>query len=607
MPEQNKTADPAVMEAKQDEMKSVGVPSWHLFPTVSDVDEDLKAGKLIHKRVEDTTALIESIKSKVKSSSSILKFGIDTFDSLANPFFVPLLTTVDKKIVGRVDPLISYAYTTALKVGADVYKIVDVDGDGKISVAEATSAPLNIWRGLVVKPQWFDKVDEILNPDNITPEALVAQFNEAAAEAFKKMVDVAKEARKSIHEMTSEEYVESLQTYMKESWDSNLEGPAKEFYAQSLAEYKRIDSNGDGYISVEELLTALKPVWEEKVVKVFQNRIRPAITAYKGLLQLYYRYRKVAEEKGLKVSCEQFHQEVKTRMTEYYDARMAPFVMEFYEGAEKVVTEDLERIVKAMDMDGDSKLTLTDFAIMGKALVRKFVADPYTAALQRTLKTVDYVLPEGEDNEAVDLKKVTDDVSLSLVAKTVSKRLVQKAFSGLSDAKERAEKLIGPNLIKYAEGLLKEGYDNQVAPAMNNLEEKVDVLKTFLSQRVKPMKDAANEVMQSARAQELKKRFAKAVERAQDLAKDGMDYIMKRDLLKLPADMGGFFAVTVGIKPKTDEYDKVVAMVSNLLVAILDVVKIVNWNEKKIEAGVDEEEAKGEPNDEEKVKEEQEK
>mmetsp|Transcript_28410 Transcript_28410/g.39647 ORF Transcript_28410/g.39647 Transcript_28410/m.39647 type:complete len:420 (-) Transcript_28410:242-1501(-) len=419
------------------------------------------------------------------------------------------------------------------------------------------------------------------------------------------MVDVAKEARRGVIEITSEEYINSLKISMKESWDSKLEGPAKEFYAQALAEYKRIDTDGDGYISVEELLTALKPVWEEKVVKIFQNRIRPAITAYKGLLQLYYRYRKVAEEKGLKVSCEQFLEEVQTRMTEYYDARMAPYVMEFYEGANKVVTQDLERIVKAMDMDGDSKLTLTDFAIMGKALVRKFVADPYTAALQRTLKTVDYVLPE--DNEDVDLKKVTDDVSLSLVAKTVSKRLVKKAFNGLSDAKERAEKLIGPNLIKYAEDLLKKVHDKQVAPAINDLEEKVDALKTFLSQRVKPMKDAATEVMMSAHAQELKKRFAKAVERAQDLAKDGMDYIMKRDLLKLPADMGGFFAVTVGIKPKTDEYDKVVTLVSNLLVAILDVVKIVNWNEKKIEAGVNEEEAKGEKNDEEKVKEEQEK
>mmetsp|Transcript_28874 Transcript_28874/g.40238 ORF Transcript_28874/g.40238 Transcript_28874/m.40238 type:complete len:598 (-) Transcript_28874:315-2108(-) len=562
--------------------KKEGTKDWKIIPTINDVDEDLRAGKLIQQRVDDTVAMLEAIKAKFKSSSSILKFGIETFDSLANPIVVPIMSTVDKKVVGNVDPLISYAYVSARKVGADVYKIVDLDGDGKISFSEAYQAPVNIFQGMVVNKEWFDKVDEILNPSNITPGTLVARFNEAAAEAFKVTAATANAARLSIHKVTSDEFVSNMQRQMKDAWDEKLEGPAREFYAQAKAEYKRIDKDGDGVISAQELLDALQPVWEEKVVKVFQARIRPAVIAYKSILEVYTHYRKVAEEKGLQVSAEEFIDEVKTRLQDAYDERLAPYITEFYDGASKIMTEDLERIVRAMDMDGDSKLTLTDFVIMGQALLKKFVAEPYTAVLRNTMDTVNYVLPPPEEKE-VDIKKVTDDLSLSLVTTTVSKRLVKKAISGLTDLKARAETLIGPDLIKYAEEILKDVHDNKLAPALKNLEEKLDEFKVFVSERVKPVQEAAKEVMESARAQELKKRFSLAIERAQGLAKDRMDYIMKRDLLLLPADMGRFFATTIGIKEKSEEYNKVVRMVSDLMIAILDVVKIVNWNERKVE------------------------
>jgi len=585
-------------EAPTEEKKLIEPKAFKLIPTPSDVDEELRAGKLISSRVEDTTQAILVYKNKAKSASSILRFGIETVDSLTNPIIGPILTAVDKNVVGKVDPLLSYAYTTAIKIGTDVYKIVDVDGDGIISANEAFNAPLNIFQGLVVDSEWFDKVDDILNPAKITPENLVARFNEASAEAFKKAYEAAKAARQEISIYTSDEFVAQVKHQMKEAWDEKLAGPAKEFLAQAKAEFKRIDTNGDGFISPQELLDALKPTWEEKVVKVFRARIRPAVIAYKSIFEAYAHYRKVADEKGLKVSAEEFINEVKSKLQGAYDERLAPLIKEFYEGASKILTEDLERIVAALDADGDNKLTLNDFVIMSKALLQKFVANPYKAALRTTLKTIDYILPEEKE---ADMKKVTDDLSLSLVTTNISKRLVRKAFSGLTDLKVRAEKLIGPDLIKYAEGLsktcedlAKDVHDKRLAPALNDLNEKVETFKTLLSEKVVPMQKAANDLMESARAQELKKRFALAVERSQGFAKDGIDYLFTRDLFLLPSDLGSFFAITIGIKEKGEEYDKVVSMVSELLFSILDVIKIVNWKEEKIEAEGSEEQAKGE-------------
>jgi len=413
-----------------------------------------------------------------------------------------------------------------------------------------------------------------------------------AKEEFKHLVELANDAKSTVDMYTSKEFVDSLKEKMGNAWDEKLKGPAEEFYSMAKAEYKRIDTDGDGYISVEEALAALKPIWEEKIVKAFKDRIRPAIKAYKVILQEYKTYRKMAEQKGLKMTAEEFIARSKERLQVMYDERLAPLIQEVYEGASKIVTEDLERIVQALDMDDDGILTLNDFLVLADRLVEKFVETPYQKVLKQTLDAADYVLPADEkvEEEKVDAEKIADDLSLSLVTTTISKRLVRKAFTGLSDLKVRAEKLVGPNLIKYAEDLMKDVHDKQLAPAMKNLEEKVEVFKEFMTEKMKPVQSAALEVMESPRAQELKKRFALAIDRARGMAKEGYDYVLKRDLLKLPVDIATFFAMTVGIKEKDADFSLVVEHVSGLLTAILNVVKIVNWKEEKALESPDKEE-----------------
>jgi len=151
---------------------------WKIIPTVSEIDEDLKAGKLIGHRVHDVASAITSVKTRVKNASSIMRFGIETFESFADPLFLPIVQKLDENVVSAVDPLISYAYKSALSTGQTLYKIVDTDKDGKISFSEAASAPVNIFQSLVVESEWFDKVDEILNPDNISASKMVEFFNE---------------------------------------------------------------------------------------------------------------------------------------------------------------------------------------------------------------------------------------------------------------------------------------------------------------------------------------------------------------------------------------------------------------------------------------------
>jgi len=599
MPQEPTTETPATSSAPEVESNAPVVEEkipesagdWKIIPTVTEIDEDLKAGKLIGHRVHDVASAITSVKTRVKNASSIMRFGIETFESFTDPLLLPIVQKLDENVVGAVDPLISYAYKSALATGEKLYNIVDADKDGTISLSEAASAPVNIFQSLVVESEWFDKVDEILNPDNISASKMVEFFNEKAKEEFKKLVELAEDAKSTVDMYTSKEFVESLEAKMGNAWDEKLKGPAEEFYAMAKAEYKRIDTDGDGYISVEEALAALKPIWEEKIVKAFKDRIRPAIKAYKVILQEYKTYRKMAEQKGLKMTAEEFIARSQERLQVMYDERLAPHIKEVYEGASKIVTEDLERIVQALDMDDDGILTLNDFLVMADRFVVKFVETPYQKVLEQTLNAADYVLPADEKvEEKVDAEKIADDLSLSLVTKTISKRLVRKAFTGLSDLKVRAEKLVGPNLIKYAEDLIKDVHDNQLSPAIKNLEEKVELFKGFMSEKMKPVQSAALEVMESPRAQELKKRFALAIERARGMAKEGYDYVLKRDLLKLPLDIATFFAMTVGIKEKDADFGLVVEHVSGLLTAILNVVKIVNWKEEKADESPEKEE-----------------
>lgn len=555
--------------------------SWKIVPTVKDVDSDLRTGKLIRNRVEDTKAAVAFVSDKLKSSSSILRFGLETFESIATPFVKPIVETVDGSVVQRLDPLISYAYNTSLKVGGEVFKVVDVNGDGSISLGEAASAPVNLFKGLVVDSEWFDKVDEILNPSNITPELLVSRFNEAAVAEFKRITESAQEAKRTIDSYTSQEFIDGLSKQIGEAWDEKLVNPATEFLKAAQAECNRVDTNNDGIVSVSEILAALEPVWNEKVVKVFQARIRPAVVAYKSIMDAYTTYRKVAEEKGYQVSAEHFLNEMKDRLDEAYDERLAPFINQVYEGAGKLITEDLERIVAALDMDDDNKLTISDFLLMGNALVKKFVESPYQTVLRTTMQAVEYIAPEKKEDEFADSKAIVDDLTLSLVTKSISKRLVRKAVTGFSDLKLRAEALVGPDLINYADSLVKGVHDNRVAPAVLVLKERVENFKSFVTENVKPMKTAAVEFMQSPRALELKKRFALAVDRAQTIAANGAGYVLKRELLLLPIDMAEFFAMTVGIKKKDEEFEVLVDTVQGLLTAIFNVVSIVSWKEEK--------------------------
>jgi len=451
------------------------------------------------------------------------------------------------------------------------YKSIDKNGDGHVSTEEALAA---------LKPVWEEKV---VNLDNTSASKMVELFNKKAKEVFEHLVELAKDAKSTVDEYTSKEFVDSLKEKMGDEWDEKLRAPAEEFYSIAKAKYKSIDKNGDGHVSTEEALAALKPVWEEKVVKAFKNRIRPAIKVYKSILREYKTYRKMAEQKGLKMTADEFVARTKARLSVIYDERLAPHIKEVYEGASKILAEDLERIVQALDLDDDGVLTLNDILAVADRLVETLVEIPYQKALRHTLNAADYVLPTDEKvvEEKVDAERNAEDLSLSLVTKTISKRLVRKASTGLSDLKVRAEKLIGPNLIKYAEDLIRDVHDKQLAPAITSLEERVKVFKEFMTERMKPVQSAALEVMESPRAQELKKRFALAIERARSMAMEGCDYMLNRDLFKLPVDIAAFFAMTVGIKKRDPDFGLVEEHVSGLLDAILNVVKIVNWKEEK--------------------------
>ncbi len=568
-----------------------------IIPSKLEMDAELRNGTLIAKRVSATTAALNSVKEQVKASSSILRYGIESLENVATPLTQKVMSKVDSVVVKNLDKLSSSAYTTVLSAGAKIYSAVDTDNDGKISASEMASAPVNIFKGLVVNAEWFNNVDKIINPNNITPETLLSRFNEAASTELKRLVDAAQSMQ-----CNAEQFVKGLSGEMRDAWDSKLKTPALAFFNAAMAEYKNADSIG-------EALAKLEPVWEQQVVSVFRARLRPAVIVYKNTMKMYTTYRKMAEEEGLKVSAEAFLGQVQNHLHDAYDERLAPLMNEFYDGASKLLSEDLERIAKALDLDADNKITLSDLWLMGNSLVKKLVSKPYQTVLRSTLQLADHVVPEDESSssgeikdasDAVDTKTVVKDLSLSLVTKTISKRLITKAFMGLANLKVRTTALVGPDLISYAESLYKDAnaafsnstkavvenkyVQDYVLPAVSKLEKNLSMLKAFLNEKVAtPVTTATAQLMNSARAAELKRRFAVAMQRARDFTGNSVDYLAKRELLLLPTDLGEFLAMGFGLKKKDSEYATVVELVSGLFASVFDVVKIVQWKDEKVQ------------------------
>ncbi len=624
-------AEPAGAELKTDSKQS---GKSGLISAAVAAERDLREGKLLSKKVSETASAVGVVKDRVKAASSLAKYGIEALESVAAPLLSPVMAKVDSVVVKNIDAISSSAYNKLLSVGGAIYRRAE-SKDSK----QAASASSNIFKGLVVSPEWFAEVDRIVNPAGITAANLVSRFNKAAAAEFKRLVSAAQSAK-----IECEVFVAGLRREMQEAWDQNLRAPAVAFFEAAKAELAnaRAAAQGAEVPSLAEILAALEPVWNEQVKSIYEARINPAIVVYTSALRMFKRYRDVAEEKGLKVSFQAFLVEVRTQLGREYDERLATHFRDFYGGASKLVRADLDRVVEALDFDCDKKVTLNDFWLrgtsVGNAVVRQFVKAPYQTLLRTTMRVADNIFPArtgakndalsgggGDDAKAAegagavnncDAATIAEDLSLSLVTTTISKRLVKRAVGGLVNLRRRAQTLVGPDLIQYANDLVDDVKQSRLTAAaaqattataqalqdsVASLRTSAERLNAFLSERVgRPAQDATRQLMQSERAQELRRRFAEAVGRAQNFASRGSTYLLNRELRLLPVDLGKFFATSVGLSENNPDlrfakyYTKVVDLVSDLVVSIFDVVRIVSWrrDEKVVSKGAEQSEEK---------------
>eukprot|EP00467_Chlorarachnion_reptans_P016424 CAMPEP_0114491202 /NCGR_PEP_ID=MMETSP0109-20121206/2868_1 /TAXON_ID=29199 /ORGANISM="Chlorarachnion reptans, Strain CCCM449" /LENGTH=374 /DNA_ID=CAMNT_0001667907 /DNA_START=44 /DNA_END=1168 /DNA_ORIENTATION=- len=302
---------------------------WKMVQAISELGDDLAAGKLVKQRIANAGATISSVKDFAKDSSKLLKFGIETFDSLANPLLMPLMMTVDKKIVSRVDPALSYCYDRALKVGEKVYNIVGVDQSGLAKSVEEKAT--NIY-GLVVRSEWLEKVDSIIDPPKMYAAEAIGRFNAAILKAFDDAAKIAKKTQKSIGEVSPSDFVARLKAEMAGAWDEKLKEPAQALFNKLKEEYMKVES-GKRLEEAKKIIPSLQKMWEEKVVSVFKERTRPATLAFNGMLEVYAKYREMAESKGAKVTYDAFMTEVKAKLKDAYDEKLAPHIKEVYDAA----------------------------------------------------------------------------------------------------------------------------------------------------------------------------------------------------------------------------------------------------------------------------------
>eukprot|EP00466_Bigelowiella_natans_P017609 jgi/Bigna1/145882/aug1.105_g20590 len=297
--------------------------------------QGLEEGNLVQKTVGNAVKTLTSAKESAKNMSSILKFGIEKFESNISsvPLLAPMVATIStkqEKVVGKVDSLLSYCYGTALKVGKDVYNVVDISRDAALDTAQKQAG---IIYGIVVRAEWLDSVDKILNPAKMGALNAVASFKTATQKSWVDLCQKTNQARRSIHEITSDEYVEKVKDRMQEQWDEKLKEPVQELFLKAKEEFKK---NGNFNLDkAKDVITSLQSVWEKKAIDSVKARVRPAQIAFNSITETYGKYRQISKEKGLKMSAELFIEEVKGSLEDAYDERLAPYLKAYYEAAKK--------------------------------------------------------------------------------------------------------------------------------------------------------------------------------------------------------------------------------------------------------------------------------
>jgi len=174
-----------------------------------------------------------------------------------------------------------------------------------------------------------------------------------------------------------------------------------------------------------------------------------------------------------------------------------------------------------------------------------------------------------------------ESISMSGVVTVVSSRM---ALKGLTSVSYGAEVLLGRELLGYTHRLLQNTHNEKVAPALVLVERHLaDLHGVILNHTTSLLHPVKTGILESKRVRVLKAKLTRALEYAEGMAMQGGDYVMERDLVLLPVDIGKFFAIAVGLKEKDEGYGYVVDHVSRLLSSIFDVVKVVGWSEAKME------------------------
>jgi len=524
------------------------------------IQEDIEKGSLVKDTVDTSKELVKNVYKGVKESSAVVRFGLDTAEFFYGPVINLGLKVVDplaEGAISRVDKTLTWSY----KQAKAVYEDLDEDKDGYISLSEIRSG---IYRGLVVPAKWFTEVDQILKAGYISGK--VDEFKNAAVAAMDKVQSLP-------------EFMQSLKHRMGERWNKNLADPARDFYSKAK---KALDLNEDGIVDLSELMTG--------VVSQFEKRLRrPALQLYQETLEHFVD--NFDQNNDQKVSLSEFIEGMQYKVGSAWDAKLVAPLTEFFHNASQAAFTDLKSMKAALDFDNDGKLTLMDFIQSGAhslEMVVNTIDRTKKSILKTSLGLVDKYVPDEEC--VID----PNALSVKLVTKVVSKRLVKKAFTGLTALRKRTKELVHFDLIEFAETKLKEVQDLPIAQATSatvidnytkatqRLGNAIQDVKAFITPKVDYLKKEVEEKVLEPLAPYyavLSEKLKEAVVRAKILAEAGKNYVLYREISSFPQDMYTIVAMTLGIKAKDVNYLEAEGLIKELLSALFEVIYWKNFTE----------------------------
>jgi hypothetical protein len=446
----------------------------------------------------------------------------------------------------------------------------------------------------IVQQQWFQQVDSVLKNTPIIQSGV-----ENVNSVIQKLQEQYTQLYAAGKSFDREEFIQQVRQRIGHTWSDQLRPLVASYYDRASEAVSNVKDRSP--VSTEKILVQVRqtlgPEWENKLRDTISYTLTSANTVYTAALHQYIQLLNTAN--GQRASLNQFLDRVKQQLGSVYSDRLEPSLSEFYERASKYTLPDLQQIYRQIDADQNGEISLADVINTTRAAVQAInaqVSNVKTSVLKTSYNVADYVIPpvsspsEGKENQSASASGSAENYSVLGLAGHVTQRVkdhvttrvtavntavTEQASKRYEQAKDISSNTVAPRVgvdpIAVAENIYnkitgkvvqtQQSVEQTAHATVQEVKHSLEVLQQRLEDIAKHaasrtgvdqingrvqagvtdatgvVKSKASEYGVTPRIHELQVKVKQALDALSTLSHEAGDFVLHRQLTRLPADV----------------------------------------------------------------------